>query len=48
LTPKAYGKAFQRVEQSPDAIMYSFYLSVLPAEQASSELQNKISLYLME
>jgi len=31
-----------------NATMYSFYLGVLTAEQAASELQNKISLYLME
>jgi len=28
--------------------MYSYYMGVLTAEQAASELQNKISLYLME
>jgi len=31
-----------------NATMYSFYMGVLTAEQAASELQNKISLYLME
>ena len=28
--------------------MNSFYMGVLTAEQVASELQNKVSLYLME